>query len=345
MVRDGLDKPLWQVSLYIPDGGEGRAHLTLSVDHALIDGKGVQILLAVLLMDDIGHLPSEDLGKIPRLEDTVNLHPELPTSDTSLKPPWPLNNPVITPPTSCEPVLSILNLSTNLLDQLKTIGKVHGTPTLHPILLLSCTIAIWSVISPDRTELPLLHATPISVRDPTLNHAYCTANYTANCGIRSNIASNLDFWAEASRISEFLRSPQGRDLALSAKGQLSNIPDHDDPNRSPEFVTGWEEFYLTRARSEKPFGAALGLSNLGYMKLPSGAEDMCWSQMVSPFSPVLTVCLVSTERGSRAVSGWREGSVLRTEQVRDIEVVWRRVLDRLVDEDWGGGTAVGNLVK
>jgi hypothetical protein len=331
---EGLNDPLWQVGLY-DSQSDRRGHLALSVDHALTDGKGVQQLIYALLMESIEHLPFERLETIPRLEDTVNLHPKLPASIPS-DPPWPTQQ-ASKPSTECPSALSVIHLPTSLVDRLKVVGKTHDCPTLHPVLLLSLAVSIWSIVSPSQDPLPLIHATPVSVRDPNLGHAYCTANYTANCGMKLTITRDLDFWSEASRIGLFLRSPEGRDTALSAKGQLASLPDSLDPNRPDEFPTGWEEVYLTKARSDRPYTAALGVSNLGMMKLPGGAEDVVWSQMVSPFAPVLLVCMNSCEKGLRAVGGWREGCVLERKDVKRIEVVWEVVLGRLAD-GWAAGS-------
>jgi hypothetical protein len=314
------------------------------VDHVLTDGKGLQMLLEALLMDEIDHLPYETIDSILRLEDTVDLNPSLPPSPVYAERPWP-SHPVIKSPTTCPPVFSLLHLSSSLLDRLKRAGKVHDTPTLHPILILSLVIALWANTSPSKHPTSILHATPVSVRNALLKHGYCTGNYTAVCLIRQAIHAELDFWAESRIISQFLRSPEGRDMALSAKGQLRRIPDVESSDRSPEFATGWEEFFLTKARSDHPYGSGLGLSNLGYMKRPRGAEDITWSQTASPFAPALLVCAISCEGGMRAVGGWRDGSVLRRDDVKEIESLWEKILLRLTEEPIDRAHTVWSLIK
>jgi hypothetical protein len=358
-------RPLWQVVRYIPPSSTGddethpRAYLALSVDHVLTDGRGGIQLLQSLLAPTIDHLPYETINTIPKLEDTHHIKPSalflLPIAFQELLVPrlpvfmqrylkpyavWP-SGAVVKPPLDCPGEISVFTLPPDVLAGLKKVGKENGVSTLHPILKLSYGIAIWAVHRQAYDKpFAMSMQTPSSVRDVEgSNHGYCTANYTASQSFRLLPQPSTSFWVEAAKIATTLSSPNGKAEALQSMGLLGYLPDPEPTPESPR--TGWETFLLSKASSLDPFPGSLGFSNLGYVDLPDGAEDLFWSQVVSPFAPVYEVNVFGCEKGLRVVSIWRDGSGTSRKEVEEVERVWERVLRRLVD---GEVDTLGQLV-
>ena len=75
------------------------------------------------------------------------------------------------------------------------------------------------------------------------------------------------------------------------------------------------------------------VSNLGYAALPEGAEDLLWSSASWPCAPVLNANVVGHGNGLRIVTVWREGAAVTKEQVKEVEEVLRRVLERVAGNE------------
>ena len=340
--------PLWHIGLHTNEVS-GAAYLTLSVDHMLVDGKGLFILFSALLAPDISDLPYESIPSIPLLEETIDIRPGF-MFITSIMleeliapklPAWIRRSVVGTPswphvvsrsPALCDPQISLLDLSLDL-SSLKARGKACGVPTLHPILKLAYVVALWHVLHEESFKVQ----TPGSVRSSKLGHSHCTANYTSSLVLDMMARPDLDFWEEARRISRYMSSATGKKRALEHMGALAYVPDPDPAasKRQPDRPTGWEDFLGGKLdRLETPSMSAV-ISNIGKVDLPQGAIDLIWGQGASPFAGPIEVNVVSHQAGMRATAVWREGAMISKDKVVEVNRVWERVLSRLSEErEW-----------
>ncbi|TRM62103.1 hypothetical protein BD626DRAFT_537823 [Schizophyllum amplum] len=361
MMGEGTSHPLWQTTLYAASSANSKSYLTLSVDHVITDGRGLALLAHALLSSDISSLPMESLQSIPLLEDTHDIRPsyahlvpivlkelvipKLPTIiQQYIKPAdkaWPAGYAqAARSPTDCEWDLSLLELSASLVASLKSIGKERGVKTLHPLLKVAYLVAMWAVFGRDAASFTLQADTPRSERNASLGHAYCTANYTSSVDVHVQPVSTDDFWVMAQRMASELSSPQGIQKGRYTMGMLSFIPDPvPDPSKAEtDRPTGWEEFFLNKAHSPEPFGGSLQVSNLGYVDLPPGAEDVAWSQACWPAGPAICTGVIGHKGGVRVATVWREGAAVEKAEVKTVEEVYMRVLCRLVDPSRKGWT-------
>ncbi|ORY30611.1 hypothetical protein BCR39DRAFT_494579 [Naematelia encephala] len=366
---DQLD-PLWKISILRPqqeeqDSTGSRSYITVAGMHELVDGRGL-MNLSLAVVDpglDISQLPYETIDTIPLLEDTISLKPSL----THLLPvvlraivlprlpyfiqnvfkeitPWPANL-IKARPTESPFDLSLLAISPDLVSGLKKAGKSHNVPALHATLQIAYLVAIWAKFENELNPFVLGMATPLAERNPKLSHAYCTANYVSSYSETIVPSSSKSFWQTASELSTTLRSDAGRAAARYSMGMLAYIPDgeQDPSKKETNRPTGWESFFLQGAEGPTPYSIALNMSNLGYIKLPQGCDDAVWGQMASPFGPAFAVDVLGHEAGLKFVTIWRDGSAIDRTQVKEVETVFKKVLERLADEDWNDLT-FGGLV-
>ncbi|TRM55407.1 hypothetical protein BD626DRAFT_75750 [Schizophyllum amplum] len=324
MVGEGSSRPLWQATLYTASSANSKSYLTLSVDHVVTDGRGLTLLAHALFSPDISSLPTESLQSIPLMDDTLDIRPSyahlLPIVLQELVVPrlptflqryiksakaWPAGYvQAARSPADCEWDLSLLELSGSLVASLKSMGKERGVPTLHPLLKVAYLVAMWAVFGHDAASFTLQANTPRSERNAFLGHAHCTANYTTSIDVQVHPASTDDFWTIAQRIASELSSPQGIQKGRYAMGMLSFVPDPvPDPSKDTDRPTGWEEFCLDKAHSSEPFGGSLEVSNLGYVDLPPGAEDVAWSQACWPAGTAICTSVTRPELGWRRFGG------------------------------------------
>ncbi|KAI5895068.1 uncharacterized protein SCHCODRAFT_02222986 [Schizophyllum commune H4-8] len=355
MTREDLTRPLWQVTLFTPSSPSDRGYVALSADHILIDGKGLALLTQALLAPDISSLPTETLAQIPLMEDTIDIRPpysyllpvvwqellvpKLPSflqSYVAQPKPWPGSN-IQRSPAECEWGLSLLELAPSLVDALKSAGKVHEVKTLHPILKAAHFVAMWAVLAHNSPDIPfpLKANTPRTERKASLGHAYCTSNYTASTDVQVQLKASDDFWATARYVAHALGSPEGIQNGRYNMGMLSFLPDPipDPAKADTDRPTGWEEHFYGKLHGSDPFGGSLEVSNLGYAALPEGAEDLLWSSASWPCAPVLNANVVGHGNGLRIVTVWREGAAVTKEQVKEVEKVLRRVLERVAGNE------------
>ncbi|KAL1696638.1 hypothetical protein GGG16DRAFT_120875 [Schizophyllum commune] len=357
MTREDLSRPLWQVTLFTPSSSSDRGYVALSADHILIDGKGLALLTQALLAPDIASLPTETLEQLPLMEDTIDIRPpysyllpvvwqellvpKLPSflqSYVAQPKPWP-GTYVQRSPAECEWGLSLFELAPALVDALKSAGKAHDVKTLHPILKAAHFVAMWAVLARNspNTPFPLKANTPRTERKADLGHAYCTSNYTASTDVSVQLKASDGFWATARYVAHALGSPEGIQNGRYNMGMLSFLPDPipDPAKADTDRPTGWEEHFHGKLHGSDPFGGSLEVSNLGYAALPEGAEDLLWSSASWPCAPVLNANVVGHGNGLRIVTVWREGAAVTKEQVKEVEEVLRRVLERVAgNEVW-----------
>jgi hypothetical protein len=351
--------PMWRVAVLAAPGA-ARAYVAVSTNHEITDGLGLLALAHALLAPSIADLPYEALDKIPRLEDTISLKPGVlhllsvawaayvvPFLPAFLRPvrPWPAIN-IAKPPMECPRAISLLALAPSLVRALKTAGVAHGVPALHATLKLAFGLAIWAIFQDTMEPFTLNLGTPRSERSSELGHAHCTGNYVSSYDTLVRPASHTEFWEAAAPLAADLRSPAGIALARAGPGMLAYVPDPEpDPAaRDTRAPTGWERTFLARAEGVAPYAQALNLSNLGCAALQPGAVDGAWGQSASPFGPVLGACALGHDAGLRITTVWREGAAVTRAEVKEVERVLVRVLERLGDGQWKG-TTFGELVS
>ena len=337
--------PLWQVTTT-------DHHLVLSVDHVLVDGRGVANLLSALLSPSIDDLPHEAFSTVPLFEESIDIRPSyahfvpivwkkiiLPRLPAFVQryfkvpEPWPDTNFSLTPK-ECRSDNSLLSIPSDVVERVKTAGKGKSVPTLHPIIEFAFLVAIWSVFGRTHPSFFLSSSTPRSERDTNLGHSYCTVNYTSSSEYTLPLSPSDGFWTLAQTMSTYLRSDVGRKKALWGVGMLAFVP--DPPKAVP---TGWETFLSEQAERPHPFRASLSISNLGYVALPNGASDLAWSQTcASIFAPGFSVSLLGHVGGLRVVSSWREGAAVTRNEAMRVETAFGEVLQRLGDTTWEATT-------
>ncbi|KAL1743214.1 hypothetical protein HDZ31DRAFT_83557 [Schizophyllum fasciatum] len=356
MAAEDDTRPRWQVTIFDSSPPGDKSYLALSVDHVLLDGMGLILLTQALLAPDVSSLPTESLGKIPLYEDTVDLRPpysyllpivwqelvvgKLPSflQQYVRQPKTWFGSSTQRPPLECDWDLALVELQASLVTSVKATGKSFGVQTLHPLLKTAYFAAMWAVFAQRSERAPfVLHAnTPRSERAAVLGHAYCTSNYASSIDVERAVCGGDDFRETARAIAAVLASPRGVQQGRWAIGMLALIPDPvSDPARAgTDRPTGWEDYFLDKAGSASPFGGSLGLSNLGYARLPGGAKDLVWTQAAWPCAAVLSANAVGHEGGLRVTTVWREGAAASKNEVDAVQEVFARVLGRVADAGW-----------
>jgi len=349
--------PLWQVALYTASD-DSPAYLVVSGHHALTDGKAVFNLTDALLAADISHLPYEQVDKVPLLSDTHDLRPGLlyilgliwtallvPKLPARIQPylrpahAWP-DTGIRRPASKCEGRFSLLELPHSLIDSLKVAGRQNGVKTLHPILTISYATAIWHVMRGSSDSLVIRASTPSNIRDLSLGHGYCTGNYVGSAPVTFVPRPETDFWAETAQVAIDMSSKASKKRALELMGALSYVPDPapDLAKRDTDRPTGWEQFFGETMESAVPYSDTMSISNIGRVKLPPKAADLFWAQGASPMAPPFTINVVGHEKGLRVTPTWRDGAVVDEDDVKRVDEVWERILNRLANPLWKGRT-------
>lgn len=336
MSKEDVARPLWQVTIYQRE----TAHLALSAAHELFDGVGVRNLLNCLLAPSIAHLPKE-VFDTPHFEDLVDVRPGylqmvaslftglvLPRLATFLqnylKPQtWPLQLEL--PTSTCEEDLSVLSLSIDVIDQLKSVGKAHNVPTLHPILHTAFSIAIYSVFSDVLNPFIINTSIPRSERDPAF--AYITGNYTSSISHLFALQPPESFWSLAESLGKAIKSPTILSQARGRMGMFAYLPDPAIPEYGP---TGWEDFIRNHDDGSRPPRQGVTISNLGHCALPPGATDLIWSGSAGPMSAPFNVLLLGHRGGIRWTTTWFEGSIVTRREVKEVEAAFERIVERLL---------------
>ncbi|WWC88427.1 uncharacterized protein L201_003338 [Kwoniella dendrophila CBS 6074] len=325
-------------------------YISLGLDHALVDGRGLIAICNALFAEDISSLPYEKLPSTTSMDATINCKPSLsymlpivfqklilPKFPNFIQyyfkspAPWPSTN-LRANPTLCPSAESILFLPPDLIGSLKTVAKQHNIKTLHPIFKAAFIAGIWSVFGQDKAQLPVHASSPRSERNPSLGHSHCLRNYTSSYGVDFNLTGSEDVWTMAKKMADDLQDAKILEESRMTMGMLSYVPDGDidPPHEDIHRPTKWEDYFLNEANSPTPYSNSLSLSNLGFTNLPNGAEDMVWGQEASPFTAPFNVGLVGHQAGVRMISYWREGSVVVKEEVKQLETAFATVLRKLV---------------
>ncbi|ODN81919.1 hypothetical protein L202_02263 [Cryptococcus amylolentus CBS 6039] len=345
--------PLWQITVYTSPS-KPRVYVSLSVDHVLLDGRGVAILLQAILAKHIAGLPYEQLETTPRVEDTVDMKPTLAFAlpliwhhlilprlplflQRSLTPAkaWPADLISATPLTSPS-AFSLFTLSLNEVSQLKTIAKAHGVPTLNPVINAIYALAIWSKYRYTLSPFRLVAISARSERDNSLGHPHALGNYVSSHKIEVDIKPGSDFWAVARTISDQLSSQESISHARMRMGMLSQIPGglYTSPTGIPDPLrpTLFEDFLLKGAESATPLDTALAFSNLGFVHLPEGAEDMAWAQAADGLgNSVFSTNVIGHEGGVKVGTNFSEGAAVRTDEVEGVKELFKGIVHKLIE--------------
>jgi hypothetical protein len=152
--------------------------------------------------------------------------------------------------------ISILALSSVLLDKLKAAGSAHGVLALRTRLQLAYSLSVWQVLAHTREGLPMTLGTPKSERRADLGHAHCTGNHVASFELHLRPRADDAFWAVAARLSASLRSASELALARGRIGVLAHIPH------------SWAPVFATSAAGPAPYINSVYVSNLAKQIYP-----------------------------------------------------------------------------
>ncbi|TYJ56456.1 hypothetical protein B9479_002859 [Cryptococcus floricola] len=364
MSKEDFDNdPIWQVRVYSTPSSS-RVYITLSGDHALMDGRGTANLFDALLAKDISQLPYERLETTPRDQDVLPLKPSLlqalpivwqeiilPLLPSFLAryfiqpKSWPAHL-IAESPLTAPSAYSLFSLSSKEVSAIKTISRTHGVSTLSPVFKCIYALAIWSKYHYTLSPFRLSATTARSERKSSLGCSYAFSNYVSSHMVDINFESNASFWSVARNVSHELSTDRSLSDARLRIGMLSYIPSgpYVSPSGEPDPLrpTQYEDFFLRSVSSPTPVSAALAFSNLGLVKLPPGASDLAWAETASSIgSSVFGAAVVGHEGGVRIGTTWKDGTVVRRDEVEDVERIFRVILERLVD----GKESVEELVN
>jgi hypothetical protein len=215
---------------------------------------------------------------------------------------------------------------------LLTACKARGI-TLHPVILTAVAWALTAVLEstrPDQPEFDLRGVTPRS--DRAKAGAYATGNYVSpitHTFSQPSRSETRNFWEHARAAAERLTDPNEIKTARQIVGQMAYIPVGTSTAASAGTLerTAWETFWLAEAQKPAPYGSAFEVSNLG--RAPAEFERVDWVQPADPFSVALNVNVIGQKQGLSVSMTWREGCALALTQVKEVELVLARVVERL----------------
>jgi hypothetical protein len=342
--------PMWRVVRYTAGHG-GKAYLVIWSDHTITDGRGLTRMVSALLDETDASLPT-DPPAIARMDDNPDFQ-EPTTKPKAIQlndydptiPAWPRGsiklNPMTVPSNT-----SLSSFSAARIAKLKEVGRSNGVQTLHAILNAVWLVALWSTFRQGDSPFAIETGSPRSERPskPDGKQAWSTANYVSLFSCIATMSPSTQFWNLASDLSNALRSEEGITQGRQKIGALAKIP--NDPVTLPNGVTvsGWEGYLINSAEVDVAYKEGLQVSNLGFFDLPPDAEDIVWKMNPSPFGPAVTVQLIGHRNGLGVSTAWREGSVVSTGEMDQVQSVVDSLIQRLI----GGGSrdwCLKDLVK
>ena len=203
------DGPLFRVALHPCPENDG-CQVVLTTHHVLADGKGCLALFEALLSSSpLGpaQLGSWPANSIPAASDAViSMKPSLsyllpiiwreivlPKLPSSLAgwlagpPAWPRASEIARNPLECPTSAKLLYFGDNsqLVQELKAVGKGIGIPTLHGVLHAAALAALWASLPEDAIshERTLKTGNPTSLRDgQDPKHGRITGNFVGTVG-------------------------------------------------------------------------------------------------------------------------------------------------------------------
>lgn len=348
------DRPLWQVTVYEPPTGSsaGGAYLAVSALHELIDGRGLLRVVHALLADDISDVPYEQLSSIATYPDTVDIRPSwshllpftlqhlvlpfLPASISCYLAPeavWPVGRISINPLT-LPGRIAVVSIPHDLVELMKSLGRFHGVPTLTPILLNAWLVAMWTVLRDDEHNTDFLSSSvAVDERKSDLDHSYCTGLYHASHLYAFKMGGISTFWNTTRQLSLHLAHPSSLSTARMRMGMTAYIPDGQVPIERRNDLrrpTAWEDWQLRQNETLNAYVSSASFSNLGRTDLPHGADNILVASSPSVGDPPIKLVLTGSVKGIEVVLTFRDGDILRKEQVREMKTKWLQVLRKLV---------------
>jgi hypothetical protein len=319
--EDIVSRPLWQVARYI---SQRTAYLALSTNHILNDGKGTFNLLNLLLAPSVEDVPREAFDS-PWAEDIVDMIPAEPIALSYEHPPWPVGH-LKRPPRECSSEYTLFSLDAGLVARLKATGKAKGVPTLDPILRAAGVVALHSVLESDATRRMILQSMyAYNFRHLHSCVSFVTGSFHAPMISDDELGPSHDFWALAAANAEHTRNTAAHTLGRHLVGNTVHLP------------RPLHAYYARVWDSPTPFRAGLVFSNMAHFKLPPGATDMAWIQINGINFPAICTELIGHDGGSRITVGWREGSVVDSQEIDLFIARWTSILRKVAasaGEDW-----------
>ncbi|GAA5900651.1 hypothetical protein JCM6882_000931 [Rhodosporidiobolus microsporus] len=363
--------PLWRVWV----SGEGeRTRISLAVHHTISDGTGSRNLFAELL--SLLRTPATDAAPVsdgiaPSLEETINtslgalgfakvvfskvLVPALPSF---LQPtaPLPVYLGAAATPAHLEPsAFQHLSLPSSVVSGLKTVGKAHNIPTLHPVLYYAAVAAFSATSSPSDASISpsfrIVGSTPYSLRDSSLGHPSVTGNYVAGHHTSDFVPSLLPsrFWDRCAAFAAELVDPASKVAAQKGMGMLALIPDGEVPAAGGKPArTKWEE-WVEETAQKKRFDQTFEVSNLGLMPATGweedGLQEVSWVQAASAVSAAVQINPISVRGGNLTFTvSYRKNSV-DEDAVNRFWHAYEAVLVKLSEGVVGEETTFSDIAK
>lgn len=345
-------EPLWQFTRYTLTGS-ARIYLTFSVNHIMTDGVGMRNLFEACMRPRFDNpqegpfgeclQPIEHIAPAPPVEaenkSNVKATDNGPAAITSSPSPpdWPsMLYPFTKPPGSYPEALRVVRLASETVLALKQLGRTgHGVSTLTPPLYIAWTLAIqWAVRAHASLEIRHLYdpglphfasATLMSNRDVKLGDSPVWGFGTQVLVYHLRIRPGDDFWDVVKTYAASLRHAHAKALARQIKQSTLDLAlAASSVARTPENI-------LANLMGPTPYSLPTGFSNLTYVPLPPGAEDMLFSQDPNPLLP--GPCLntaIGHEGGTCLVPGWRDGLLFTHEMLRNAERMLHQILRRVI---------------
>ncbi|WOO79968.1 uncharacterized protein LOC62_02G003484 [Vanrija pseudolonga] len=237
--------------------------------------------------------------------------------------------------------VALTGLPADTVARLKTAAKARGVATLHPVVQIAFSAAVWSVFhSASEPDLRFVTSVPKAERDVSKGHSSIGV-YVALLESGGTTSGSQKFWDVARAEAKFLKAPATLDKGRKTIGLLAWIPDtgvQAAPKGVEGTTTGFERYLYERSSTSAPFFESLMISNLGLWKLPEGATDAIWGQANHPCSLALGSSIYSHDGGLRCSTQFYEGAPATRAQVERVHAVWMRLLERAADGLKDGAT-------
>ncbi|WRT66795.1 uncharacterized protein IL334_003758 [Kwoniella shivajii] len=300
--------PLFELQLHHK---ESHDRLVLLIDHTLCDGLGARNLFAdwLNLLSGIP-LPTQPEGLPARMDDTVSLHPLVPTNwnilssylspivklfESPSPPHYPPKPSADYDSVTAKQQFSEFEIPQSDLSGLLAISKDHKVPTIHPVIHVASLFALYRASTWSNTGF--YSSVPISERNEKLGHPRSTGNYVTFHFSTDHIEPSTMFWEHARSFSNTLRQPTTKSAARQALAKLGQLE------------VPWED-YLKEVMNDSngPHKLSLAVSNVGVMELPQTGklaglvQDVYFTQSASAMGAAAVVSIMSTRGGSMSVS-------------------------------------------
>lgn len=334
--------PLWRVKIH---SSPFMSHywFSLSVNHLIVDGRGAANLFELLLAKDISSLiPSVPLQDIPPTSDQVFsmsppyhylvpivfkelMIPRLPSwfqNWIKRKPVWTSNKPLAIHPCKVNPIVNILYLDMDIIQQLKKTAQARQVKTINPLLFIAALVTTFTFI--EEANILMKSNSPINIRPQAGPDATtCTGNYVALAEWYTSPTSSTKIWQSTREYANLLSTTRSSlTHGLWVFGMMNYIPDAmSDPFPSKQIrqqhstatikhhqQTSWEYFFRQKLNLENPMVASLNMSNLGVIKGHIKVDKLAWAQTSSPAGAPFTLDVCGYPNGLGIAISTRTGT-------------------------------------